>query len=451
MTHPAPPPDGRRTSRVFVSYSHDSERHKKAVLTLAQRLRGAGVDVWIDLFEEHEPPESWPHWMHTELDRADFVLVVVTAGYVERFGRRSAAGVGNGVRWEGALITSELYNSRREKAKFIPVVPRAEDRALIPYPLDQTSWFVIGESGDADLGGLLRVLRREPHADATPSVLGSAPATAGLSDRFPDIPPSPQLDAALDRAARGDVAGAIRGIDDALGTLRGVQRAHAIHLMGTLHHESGNMIRAISCFTRVLETTGHPGLRARATARLEILHTEFDAHYGEQGPVAAAHAWLLCLREGRMRKAWKRLDRNIRLALAQDWIITNRSHPEVRRHNRDALANALAERVPKHPLAESMVTGRLEAALHNHFSDWDPDTWGAAGTPRRIGLDHEVVVMAPADGDVLVIDEETRPQIGLLLRRVGSEWRVANFVPAYVIPGWPPRLEDIAWTALDGG
>ena len=34
--------------KVFISYSHDTQEHKKWVLDLATRLRGGGVDAIID-------------------------------------------------------------------------------------------------------------------------------------------------------------------------------------------------------------------------------------------------------------------------------------------------------------------------------------------------------------------------------------------------------------------
>ncbi|MCA9692362.1 MAG: toll/interleukin-1 receptor domain-containing protein [Myxococcales bacterium] len=45
--------------RVFISYSHDSEPHREAVLQLAQRLRGDGIDVRLDRFEA-APAQGWP-------------------------------------------------------------------------------------------------------------------------------------------------------------------------------------------------------------------------------------------------------------------------------------------------------------------------------------------------------------------------------------------------------
>ncbi len=47
---------------VFISYSQDSEEHKKRVLDLSNRLRGDGVDCSIDQYEE-SPPEGWTRWV----------------------------------------------------------------------------------------------------------------------------------------------------------------------------------------------------------------------------------------------------------------------------------------------------------------------------------------------------------------------------------------------------
>ncbi|WP_211227219.1 SEFIR domain-containing protein [Saccharospirillum impatiens] len=34
--------------RVFISYSHDSQLHKKWVLDIATRLRNSGIDAIVD-------------------------------------------------------------------------------------------------------------------------------------------------------------------------------------------------------------------------------------------------------------------------------------------------------------------------------------------------------------------------------------------------------------------
>ena len=49
-------------SRIFISYSHDSEEHRERVLTLAHRLLYAGHEVVLDRFTAHPDP-NWPQWM----------------------------------------------------------------------------------------------------------------------------------------------------------------------------------------------------------------------------------------------------------------------------------------------------------------------------------------------------------------------------------------------------
>jgi len=40
--------DMSKVPRIFISYSHDSEKHKAWVLNLSTRLRKNGVDVVLD-------------------------------------------------------------------------------------------------------------------------------------------------------------------------------------------------------------------------------------------------------------------------------------------------------------------------------------------------------------------------------------------------------------------
>ncbi|WP_356741458.1 toll/interleukin-1 receptor domain-containing protein [Pseudoalteromonas sp. APC 3250] len=54
------------TPKVFISYSHDSQEHKKWVLDLATRLRNSGVDAIIDQWELR-PGDDLPYFMETHL------------------------------------------------------------------------------------------------------------------------------------------------------------------------------------------------------------------------------------------------------------------------------------------------------------------------------------------------------------------------------------------------
>jgi hypothetical protein len=52
--------------KVFISYSHDSQEHKKWVLDLATRLRNNGVDAIIDQWALRAG-DDLPHFMETHL------------------------------------------------------------------------------------------------------------------------------------------------------------------------------------------------------------------------------------------------------------------------------------------------------------------------------------------------------------------------------------------------
>jgi tetratricopeptide (TPR) repeat protein len=120
--------------KVFISYSHDSHEHMDRVLALANRLRADGIDCHIDQYED-SPSEGWPRWMVNQIEDADFVLLVCTENYERRFRGREETGKGLGVKWEGAIITQEIYEAEAHNTMFIPVLFSSHDSANIPIVL----------------------------------------------------------------------------------------------------------------------------------------------------------------------------------------------------------------------------------------------------------------------------------------------------------------------------
>jgi len=59
---------------AFISYSHDSAEHKKWVLDFATTLRSRGVDAVLDQWDL-KPGDDLPHFMETNLESADYVLM----------------------------------------------------------------------------------------------------------------------------------------------------------------------------------------------------------------------------------------------------------------------------------------------------------------------------------------------------------------------------------------
>jgi hypothetical protein len=132
-----------RATRVFISYSHESEQHRSWVLALADRLRGDEIDAWIDRYAE-APVEGWPRWIRRQIEESDFVLCVCTAAYRRAFDGYNDPERGLGVNNEGFIILQDLYDRGNLSERYIPVLPgrswRMADvpgalRGFTPYQL----------------------------------------------------------------------------------------------------------------------------------------------------------------------------------------------------------------------------------------------------------------------------------------------------------------------------
>lgn len=155
-----------RAPVIFISYSHDSEEHRKKVLALAERLRKDGLDAWIDQYENGTPEQGWPRWMLDQLDAADFILVVCTETYYRRFRGHEEPGRGKGADWEGTLITQEIYDARSRTVKFVPVALAPGQEEFIPEPLRGHTHYPL--TTEARYQSLYAFLRGRAGAEAHP-------------------------------------------------------------------------------------------------------------------------------------------------------------------------------------------------------------------------------------------------------------------------------------------
>lgn len=157
-----------RRPTVFISYAHEPSLpgHRDRALDLAQSLRLKGVEANIDQFVEHDPP-TWPRWMMDEVRRSDFVLCLASPSYKSRVEGQGNPSVGRGARWEGAIITEELYASfPMLQSKFIAVVLDQCSAHEIPdilMPVGR-SYYLWPE----DEEGLYRRLTRQPRVAPAP-------------------------------------------------------------------------------------------------------------------------------------------------------------------------------------------------------------------------------------------------------------------------------------------
>jgi len=143
------------STKVFISYSHDSGEHEERVLNFADRLRNEGIDAMVDRYEG-SPEEGWPSWMESQIADSEFVLVVCTETYLGRVKRRELSSKGRGAVWESQLMYTRLYADRVMNKKFIPVFFEPGCEEFIPDALKPFTRYCLGTSqGYDDLYGRL--------------------------------------------------------------------------------------------------------------------------------------------------------------------------------------------------------------------------------------------------------------------------------------------------------
>ncbi len=127
--------------KVFISYSHDSPEHRARVLGLADQLCAQGVDCTIDQYEE-SPEEGWIKWMEQHITESAYVLVVCTQGYVEKL-NSMRHGTGKGVKWEGAIISQDIYDNEGRNRRFVPIIFGEQDKEFIPRMLKAYTYYEV--------------------------------------------------------------------------------------------------------------------------------------------------------------------------------------------------------------------------------------------------------------------------------------------------------------------
>ncbi len=69
--------------KVFISYSHDSAKHKQWVLAFATTLRDRGIDAILDQWDL-KPGDDLPQFMEQNLEESEYAVMVCTRKYVEK-------------------------------------------------------------------------------------------------------------------------------------------------------------------------------------------------------------------------------------------------------------------------------------------------------------------------------------------------------------------------------
>ena len=155
--------------KAFVSYSHDSQDHKKWVLELATRLRNNGIDAILDQFEL-QAGDDVPHFMETHLSSSKKILMVCTEKYVEK-ANKGEGGVG----YEKMIITSNLMRKIDEN-KIIPII-RQVGSSDVPTFLKSKLYINFSKQDDYEYNydDLVRTIHNRPLFVKPP--VGNSPFT----------------------------------------------------------------------------------------------------------------------------------------------------------------------------------------------------------------------------------------------------------------------------------
>lgn len=153
-------------TKIFISYSHDSQLHSGFVRELSDKLRHDGLDCFIDQYENGAQPEGWQRWMENQIEASDFVLLMCTENYLRRYRGQETQG-GKGVTFEGVVISQTLYDHYYHNTKFIPVIPADGSWDNVPIALKVYSTYTLLRDYDK----LYRVLTAQ--TEYVPPVLGS--------------------------------------------------------------------------------------------------------------------------------------------------------------------------------------------------------------------------------------------------------------------------------------
>lgn len=148
--------------KVFVSYSHDSQEHKKWVLEFATRLRSNGIDAMLDQWDL-KPGGDLPFFMEQGLNTAERVLMVCTEKYVQK-ANQGAGGVG----YEKMIVTADLLKTI-DSEKVIPIIRQSGTRDVPTFLKSKLFLdFSLPDQFEFSFDELIRALHKAPLYEKPP-------------------------------------------------------------------------------------------------------------------------------------------------------------------------------------------------------------------------------------------------------------------------------------------
>jgi len=229
--------DQSAVPRVFVSYAHDSDGHRRQVLRLCVLLRELGVDARVDEWDSGLR-RDWYAWMIEQFTRADHVIVVASPRYRTAADGDAPAECHRGVQTESSILRDFLHGDRAVwTRKILPVILPGRSAAEIPLYLQptSTSHYHLPDISPDGVAELLAVIQNRPRHvlpalgegwSAAPSVISTLPRdVVGFTGRDRELTELVgRIDLALER---GDAA--IHVVNGMPGVGKTAFAVHAAH------------------------------------------------------------------------------------------------------------------------------------------------------------------------------------------------------------------------------
>lgn len=145
--------------KVFISYSWDSEEHKKWVLDFATKLCENGIDVILDQWEiSNKGGSPIPDFMIKSVSSSERVLCIMTPNYKLKTDKLEG-----GAGFEYSILSSEMASDIKT-TKFIPILRDGDEKTSVPVLLNKRISYFMREDDNFEMvfEDLLRDLYNEP-------------------------------------------------------------------------------------------------------------------------------------------------------------------------------------------------------------------------------------------------------------------------------------------------
>ncbi len=155
---------------------------------------------------------------------------------------------------------------------------------------------------------------------------------------------------------------------------------------------------------------------------------------------AAALAWVeAAMDRADMRATWELTDPQLRLVLAQHWIMSRQGDPAVHGEDRDALARGLAACPSEHPLWDRFASERLRR-WRQFWAGFSTKTWGVSEDTQDLMPGVKVVTFMEKHRLLGWARPGPPPATRrFAVRSTPKGWLVAGLDGSALFePGWPP-------------